>query len=205
VCPRNQQAEVGRFRQFGQFGGFCGRQHFGLQAKRLEMRGGLLSALAIDGADEFHVSLKVVEHARMLAAHWAVYHRGSCPSGDGSRRADGNGAVDDRQCRLEESDISSCLSDKVCNPVGIADMQDINVLGKARGRPNVYPERVVELGCKFEKWLAHFTKSCHNNCVALFHVYSSFSIFIAVDDERLLPGNSRPSEHDWEQTSPRHQ
>jgi hypothetical protein len=79
----------------------------------------------------------------MLAAYWAVYHRGSCPLGDGSRRAHGDGAVDDRQRRLEESDISSCLSDKVRNPEGITDMQNINVLGKARGRRDVYPKRVV--------------------------------------------------------------
>jgi hypothetical protein len=108
----------------------------------------------------------------MLAAHRAVYHGGSRPLGYGSCRADVYGTVDDRQTGLEEFDVSGCLPDEVCDPEGIADMQNVDVLRGMPGRIEIHPKRLVKLGSKLKQWLADFAEACYDNRVTLFHVSS---------------------------------
>src|SRR5438552_7506133 len=80
----------------------------------------------IDSSHELHVAKEILDHMSVLAAHGTVDNRRTRSFGDGSRRADGNCTIDNRQRGPEEFDIAGGLSNKVLDPERKADVQEVH-------------------------------------------------------------------------------
>src|SRR6266403_3030916 len=85
--PRDHHAEVSRFRELSQFGGFRGRKNLGFQAYRFEMSGSQLASCGIHRTHEFRIVTHLLEHARVLAPHGTVHHRGPRSLDNGDRKS----------------------------------------------------------------------------------------------------------------------
>src|SRR5215510_52535 len=101
---------------------------------------GTLPRGQINRAYELCVVAKMLEHVGMLSEHGAVHDRCTRTLGHCTRRSHPHRAVDDRQSGVEKLDIAGGLSDKVLDLERIADMEDVNTFGQARGSRDVHAQ-----------------------------------------------------------------
>src|SRR5712672_1902606 len=126
LCPRDQQSEICGLRQLCQFRRLRTRQNASLQANRLEVLSGILAICRIDCSHELGVRPELFAHSHVFAANRAVRYGSSAPSRDRSRCSYSHSAVDDRQYRPEQFNVTDCFADEVLNLERKAHMQNIN-------------------------------------------------------------------------------
>jgi hypothetical protein len=94
----------------------------------------------------------------VLSTHRTVCHGRTRSLPNGSGRSDCYCAVDDRQSRLEHTDVSRSFTDKIFNLEWEADMEDIDALHWLRGGRDVYTDDFVTSGNQLEEGLADLSK-----------------------------------------------
>jgi hypothetical protein len=106
----------------------------------------------------------------VLASDRAVYHGRPGSIGNGARGSNRDRAVDDRQSRLVEIDVSGGFADEVLDLERETDMQYAGLLDFLN-RVYVHAYGVEAFRQNLEKGLSHLSKSSDNNFMVVHGVW----------------------------------
>src|SRR5262249_23730947 len=128
---------------------------------------------------ELGVVEQLLNHADVLAAHRTVDDRRPRALGHRARRPDADGAVDDRQARLETVDVAIGLSDEVLDLERIADVHDVDVLDRLGQGRDVEPHRAAAAAYQLEDRAPDFAEPDDEDGLGATHGRDPCAISIA--------------------------
>src|SRR6202034_717064 len=133
------------------------------------MFGSKVAAGSIDGAYKFGIGLQLLQHPHVFTAYWTMRQGRAGPRCHSSSGADCDRAINNRQRRLEEIDVTSSFAYKILDLKWIADVQYVHFPHGVFRQHKVHSTGLVMLRKEFEQGSAHFSEAHHDNAIVLLH------------------------------------